>query len=270
MTASPSQDLAAAEEIRLRARQTNYDWYLAALLSPRAVRADLIALAAFAGDVQRIPATVTEPMMGAIRLQWWRDALEQPPDVAIGHPVADAVRSVVVRHRLTKAYLQAQIDATERSLHPEPFEDRQALSIHFGKTYGSRFRLAAECLRGSDDLAPRDRIQCAAEAYGYASLAAFTTAARAANAEVPTWLEVGPPGAGISILPEILAADAVAALVRLRAIWSAVPRPQRPAFLPVALVEPYLRVSEVPGRGTEPSEFARAWRMLVTKWRGRV
>ena len=59
--------------IRLAARAYERDRYLAALLSPAARRDDLLVLAAFAGDVGRIASSVSEPMMGAIRLQWWRD-----------------------------------------------------------------------------------------------------------------------------------------------------------------------------------------------------
>ena len=34
---------------------------------------------------------VSEPGLGAIRLQWWRDAIERAASgEAIGHPVADA------------------------------------------------------------------------------------------------------------------------------------------------------------------------------------
>ncbi|MCB1510637.1 MAG: squalene/phytoene synthase family protein [Hyphomicrobiaceae bacterium] len=278
----PSQDRIDAEDIRQRARQTNYDWYLAALLAPRAARADLLVLAAFSGEVARIPSAVSEPMMGAIRLQWWRDVLDQPAGATIGHPLADALRELIARHRLTKAHLHAQIDAAEQALQSEPFEDRAALSNHFGKAWGSRFRLAAECLRGTDELVSRDAIFCAAEAYGCARLAAWTAAAKASGGDIASWLHVGAPGssrgsspasphgASSAIEPATLATEATASLTRLRQLWGAVPRPQRPAFLPAAIVEPYLRVSQGPARGDEPIELARAWRLLVANWRGVV
>ena len=57
------------------ARELDYDRYLAALLAPRAARDGLMALAAFHGEIARIPRTVREPGVGDIRLQWWRDAL---------------------------------------------------------------------------------------------------------------------------------------------------------------------------------------------------
>lgn len=66
--------------------------YLAALGGQATRRAGLLAVWAFEAELARIPATVNEPMMGRIRLQWWLDVL---PGVAGGrapsHPVARAL-----------------------------------------------------------------------------------------------------------------------------------------------------------------------------------
>ena len=88
MPAAPdaSQDLAAREA----ARANEYDRYLAALLAPKAARPGLIALAAFQGEVARAVETVNEPIMGEIRLQWWRDAL---PGLRDGASTGSASRS---------------------------------------------------------------------------------------------------------------------------------------------------------------------------------
>ena len=74
--ATPTPDPTTVDVVTIAARAHERDRYLAALLGPRPIRRDLIALAAFAGEVGRIPAFVTEPMMGRIRLQWWRERLE--------------------------------------------------------------------------------------------------------------------------------------------------------------------------------------------------
>lgn len=66
--------------------------YLAALSAPAQRRAGLLSVWAFEAELARIPQTVSEPMMGRIRLQWWLDAL---PAIAGGrapsHPVAHAL-----------------------------------------------------------------------------------------------------------------------------------------------------------------------------------
>ena len=86
-------------EVRGCARAHDFDRYLAALLAPRDVRDDLIALAATVGEIARVPATVKEPMMGEIRLTWWRDWLAKPLAEGLsGNPVADAMRRAIARH----------------------------------------------------------------------------------------------------------------------------------------------------------------------------
>ena len=66
MPAGPEADLAAVREA---ARSLEPDRYLSALLAPLAAREDLITLAAFLGEAARVPAIVSEPMIGEIRLQ---------------------------------------------------------------------------------------------------------------------------------------------------------------------------------------------------------
>jgi phytoene synthase len=53
------------------------------------------------------------------------------------------------------------------------------------------------------------------------------------------------------------------------------PRHVRPAFLPLALVEPYLRALERPGRDVlrAPAALApltRVWRIAAAHWLGRI
>src|SRR4249920_224039 len=89
-----------AETVATSARAGEPDRYLAALLAPPAARDGLLALAAFSAELGRIGQLVTrEPMMGEIRLQWWRDAL-RPRDSGerTGNPVADALREAMLRH----------------------------------------------------------------------------------------------------------------------------------------------------------------------------
>ena len=63
------------DTVRRIARSGDPDRALAALFAPRETRADLLALYAFNVELARIAEQVTEPELGAIRLQWWREAL---------------------------------------------------------------------------------------------------------------------------------------------------------------------------------------------------
>src|ERR1700759_2884419 len=56
-------------------RQHDRDRSQTALFAPAERRDALFALYAFNYEVARIRESVREPMLGLIRLQWWRDAL---------------------------------------------------------------------------------------------------------------------------------------------------------------------------------------------------
>jgi len=57
-------------------RQRDRDRYLAALYAPAGVRPALIALFGVDAELGVVVAGTTEPMIGEIRLAWWREALE--------------------------------------------------------------------------------------------------------------------------------------------------------------------------------------------------
>ena len=107
-----------ADEVRQLARTFQYDRYIAALLLPRRHREALIVLAAFAGELQRIPFLVSEPMMAAIRFQWWRDELmaaaaPEAGERRTGHRLCDTLVTVARTYYLPFGLLQGIIDAAE-------------------------------------------------------------------------------------------------------------------------------------------------------------
>ena len=65
------------DTVRRIARAGDPDRALAALFAPRDARDDLFALYAFNVELARIAEQVTKPDLGAIRLQWWREAIER-------------------------------------------------------------------------------------------------------------------------------------------------------------------------------------------------
>ena len=84
-------DAASAETfIREAARVHEPDHTIAAMLAPRTVRVDLITLAAYCGEVRRIPLSVSDATLGEIRLQWWRDVVSAGAQGGLsGNPIAD-------------------------------------------------------------------------------------------------------------------------------------------------------------------------------------
>jgi 15-cis-phytoene synthase len=268
----------SADVVRLAARAHERDRYLSALLAPRAARDDLIALAAFAGEIARIPAMVHEPMAGEIRLQWWRDALEAlERGEKSGHPVADAVGAARLRHRLPDSVLHGIIDAHTIGLYEEPLEDDQALSSFLANTEGAMFALALRVLGRGGNGWP-SVADAAGRAYGLARalmelpalLAQGRTLLPASRLQAaglsPADLEAGVAPDRLRPLIRDLAEEARRQLAKARDGWRRLTGAERAALLPLALVEPYLRALERPGlnplrESAEILPLRRVWRL---------
>ena len=81
-TANPPK-LASSAEFDARLKRTDEDRWLASRYAPAADRERLAAVYLLNQELQRTLHT-KEPMLGKIRLQWWRETMEQ---VAGGGPV---------------------------------------------------------------------------------------------------------------------------------------------------------------------------------------
>ena len=57
-------------------RRHDRDRFQTALFAPAARREALFALYAFNYEIARVRESVREPMLGQIRLQWWREAID--------------------------------------------------------------------------------------------------------------------------------------------------------------------------------------------------
>lgn len=151
--------LSAAEtaEVIRQARETAPDDYLAATLAPLAVRSDYLTLAAFFGEIARIPLQVSEPGLGEIRLQWWHDALFAA--ARTGHPVADALSELTARGAVAAPLLLTAIEARSAELYPEPFASRDAFDAYLAATETTHLkaRVAIAAAAGLD-IPPPDLI----------------------------------------------------------------------------------------------------------------
>lgn len=136
---------------RTLVRTEDRDRYLSALFAPAEKRKHLFALYAFNVEIARIPELVREPMMGEVRLQWWRDALD---GVAAGdvarNPVANALLDTVKHSNLSRGLLYELVDAKAFDLYGEPMESLSRLETYLDSTSSSLMRLAAEILVGQE------------------------------------------------------------------------------------------------------------------------
>ena len=138
------------------ARRHDHERYLACLYAPPSRRAALLALLAANHEVAKTAEVVSEPGIGQIRLQWWRETLE---GVAAGRPraheVAVPLAEAVAGHGLKLDRLHAIIDAREADLEGEPPATLDDLEAYAAATAGELHAAMAEIL-DADPAVARD------------------------------------------------------------------------------------------------------------------
>ena len=136
-------------------RDGDYDRFLTVLFAPSDRRESLFALYAFNLEVARVAEAVTEPVMGHIRLQWWRDRIAEiyggePPK---GADAAQALCRAVRTHNLPRDSFDALLDAREQDLSPEPPPTLDDFEVYAEATSGELVSLALHTLGVADEAA---------------------------------------------------------------------------------------------------------------------
>lgn len=142
------------------------DRFRAAMASAPAARDVLFPLYAFNVEVARAPWVTKEAMIAEMRLQWWRDALEE---IGSGkphrkHEVVDPL--AVILDAETAAHLDRLIAARRWDIYTDPFEDQDHFESYIAATNGALMQVAAQLLGPADPSVIAD----AAYASGVANL----------------------------------------------------------------------------------------------------
>ncbi len=135
---------------RTSVRRHDPERYLACLFAPAARRDALFALLAANHEIAKTAEVVSEPMIGQIRLQWWRETIDgveagTPRDHEVAVPLAAAVSG----GWLSLARLRAIVDAREADLDGEPPATLDDLEAYAETTAGGLHAAMAETL-GAD------------------------------------------------------------------------------------------------------------------------
>lgn len=269
-------------------RRLDSDRYLAVLAAPPPppVADQLLALYLLNAELARSAEVSQGPMLAALRLKWWHDALaeaaagkprEQPVLRALAVPLAD--------RRLPVAALHALIERRQDELDERPFADLAAMALHAAATAGALNGLAARLLGGGaeETMAARH----VGTAFGLVGLlrAARHHAAlgRAllpmdsldrAQATIQS-LREGRGGAALAPLARDVAERAGGELDAARRLRPRLPRRRAAPFLMAALTDGLLRRLAGAGFDLFAPGFVdrspgRAWRLLLHRLRGRT
>jgi len=126
-------------------RQYDHDRYLTAIFAPASVRPHLFALYAFNVEIAKTREVVTEPLIGQMRLQWWRDALDTLYGGGeIAHEVARPLAEAIRVGRLDRRLFDRLIDAREADLTDDPPPDLPALETYAEATAAPLLALALQ------------------------------------------------------------------------------------------------------------------------------
>jgi len=100
-------------------KKNDYYRYLCCLLCNDNIRDRLFAIYAFNNEIAKIKDIISEPMAGHIRLQWWRDAIDEiynGAPVKHRHEIVDALYRVVSEVDISKELFDNLIDAREADI----------------------------------------------------------------------------------------------------------------------------------------------------------
>lgn len=165
----------SAEDIRYCAdavRRHDDDLFLLAQASPADIRPSVLAIFAFAAEIERVRASVTDTTLGLIRLQWWRDEIgriyqnsaQGTVQPAPAHPVLRGLADAINPHALPLDLFETFIYAHEFDV-----EDRQAADMAGLKAYAAltsvpliRLALMGRIIAKTDE----ERLERLATAFG--------------------------------------------------------------------------------------------------------
>ncbi|MFO1130800.1 MAG: squalene/phytoene synthase family protein [Hyphomicrobiales bacterium] len=210
-------------------RRRDRDRYLSTFFAPDDRRPHLLALYAFNAEVLKVRDTVSDPNLGMIRLQWWRDTIDSiyAGTQSSGHPVAEALALAVAAGGLPKQALLDLVTAHEFDLFQDRMPGLTELEAYLGEAYSRLIVMAAMIL-------DRNAAAKASECAGLAGVAQGLA------------LILGDPRHRGPFLPEGMSVqDAIGhaenRLAQAMTLLPGLPKSVLPVFLPVSLTGLYLK-----------------------------
>ena len=149
----------AGADLVEQVRSGDYDRFLAIQLAPRAKRAALYAIVAFHVEIATIAEIVSEPLIGHIRLAWWREALEEieAGKAVRKHPTVEALAEMLRDYPRVLPFLYEMIEARAADLDESLLVEEEAWREYCNHTAGAlhmamAYVLSEACARENESL----------------------------------------------------------------------------------------------------------------------
>jgi NADH dehydrogenase [ubiquinone] 1 alpha subcomplex assembly factor 6 len=128
------------------------DRFQTVLFAPAARREALFALYAFNYQIARVRESVTQPALGQMRLEWWRENIASAfaRGAVRHHPVVAALTVPIRELALTRSYFERLIDARQSDFDGEPPASLAALEDYAEGSSANLVYLALEVLDARD------------------------------------------------------------------------------------------------------------------------
>ena len=138
-------------ELAKTIKRVDPDRYRAALLAEKTTCDQLLCLYGFHYELAKIPELVSEPMLGAIRYQWWRDCVDEiyTDKPVRRHEVATPLADMLRGGDVPRFWIDRLIDGRAHDIDPRPFEDIDAARQYCAETSGQLMQIALK-IAGED------------------------------------------------------------------------------------------------------------------------
>jgi len=281
MTAVVRSQTSTSASLAALVRRHDRDRFATAMFAPEHRRENLFALYAFNYELAKVRESVREPMMGRVRLQWWRDTLAE---IAAGqaprrHEVAEPLARVIRDHHLSQSTLARMIDAREQDLLPDPPTTLTQLEDYAEATGGGLNELALQALVVKDSEGAARHVGVGYALAGILRATAFN--ARFGLSHIPLELDPDRRALGGKATPALrdaaatIAKAAHARFAKARSLSEDIPEAAMPVLLPVLAAERWLGQIERAGydlfapRILRPDPW-RGLRLFLAARRGRI
>ncbi|CAE6445351.1 unnamed protein product [Rhizoctonia solani] len=131
-------------------RKHDYEGYLCSYFYPRAAQPGYFALRAFNAELAMIRESVSRPVIGKLRMQFWRDTVKAITDNRpVKHPIAIALHEASQKAKLHPYYLNRMIDARDEDLDRESYTTVEAATQYAESTSSASLHLLLSILHQS-------------------------------------------------------------------------------------------------------------------------